>query len=53
MVYATLQLYEIGRLTERQAIEELKVKKSFDQIAFRSARALVLLKYFGSEEVEL
>ena len=44
-VYATIQLYETGLLSEAETIIRLKVEKIFDQILFHTETALSYCKY--------
>ena len=51
-VYATIQLYETGLLTEAETIIRLKVEKIFDQILFHTGKALNCCTYTKYENVE-
>ena len=44
-VYATIQLFETGILSEDETIARLKVEKIFDQILFHTERALTYCVY--------
>jgi len=44
-VYATIQLFETGLLSEAETIIHLKVEKIFDQILFHTEKALKYLAY--------
>ena len=50
-VYATIQLYETGLLTESETITRLKVEKIFDQILFHTDKALRYCFYLSYENV--
>jgi hypothetical protein len=52
-VYATIQLYETGLLSEAETILRLKVEKIYDQILFHTERALYYCIYINSENVEV
>jgi hypothetical protein len=49
-VYATIQLYETGLLTEAETIIRLKVEKIFNQILFHTEQALNYCKYLKHED---
>lgn len=49
-VYRTLQIYESGILTKEQTLENLKVKKLFNQYVFATEKALDALVFIKSEE---
>lgn len=51
-VYATIQLYETGLLSEAETIVRLKVEKIFDQILFHTEQALHYCRYLRHENVE-
>lgn len=51
-VYRTLQVYSAGLLNKEQALEALKIKKLFDQYVFTTKKAISLLKFVKSMEVE-
>ena len=51
-VYATIQLYETGLLSESETIIRLRVEKIFDQILFHSEQALAYCAYIRCEEIE-
>ena len=44
-VYTTINAYEGGILSKEQAIEALKIKRLFDQLVFKSEKAMDMLKY--------
>jgi len=48
-VYATIQLYETGILSEEETIIRLKVEKTFDQILFHTKEALLYCFYLRHE----
>lgn len=48
-VYRTLYLYRSGEITREETMARLKVKKLFDQLVFKSERALGFLRFKGSE----
>ena len=50
-VYATFAFYESGLISFEMLLDQLKVRKLFDQILFHTDRALGLLKFVRSEEV--
>lgn len=50
-VYRTLQVYSSKLLTKEQALENLKIKKLFDQYVFSTNIAISLLKFIKYEEV--
>lgn len=47
-VYTTFTLYTAGVLTKEQTLENLKIKKLFDQFVLTSERALRFLKFKGT-----
>ncbi|MDR0456827.1 MAG: DUF3990 domain-containing protein [Treponema sp.] len=49
-VFTTLIVYEQGILNIEQTLEALKVKKLYNQIVFKTEKALSLLKYVNSFE---
>ena len=51
-VYATIQLFETGILSEAETIIRLKVEKIFNQILFHTERALHYCTYIKHENVE-
>ena len=51
-VYAAIQLYETGLLTEAETIIRLKVEKIFDQILFHTDQALRYCVYLSHENSE-
>ena len=50
-VYATIQLYETGLLSEAETIIRLKIEKIYDQILFHTAPALNHCIYLKFENV--
>ena len=48
-VYRTLYLYRSGEITRAETMARLKVKKLFNQLVFKSDRALGFLRFKGSE----
>ena len=50
-VYATFAYYESGMISFEMLLDQLKVRKLFDQILFHTERALGQLRYVRSEEV--
>jgi hypothetical protein len=48
-VYATIQLYETGLLSEAETIIRLKVEKIFDQILFHTEKSLQYCSYISHE----
>ena len=50
-VYETLQLYVNGAISREYTMQRLKVKELFNQLVFKSDKALVFLKFVGSEAV--
>ena len=48
-VYRTLYLYRSGEITREETMARLKVKKLFNQLVFKSDRALGFLRFKGSE----
>ena len=51
-VYATIQLYETGLLSEEETTIRLKVEKIYDQILFHTDLALAYCRYIKFENVE-
>ena len=51
-VYATIQLYETGLLSEDETIIRLKVEEIFDQILFHTKEALNYCVYVKHESVD-
>jgi hypothetical protein len=51
-VYAVIQLFETGLLSEAETIIRLKVEKIFDQILFHTERALRYCTYLRYENIE-
>ena len=50
-VYATIQLFETGLLSEAETIIRLKVEKIFDQILFHTEKALQYCAYLRHENI--
>jgi len=50
-VYATVQLFETGLLSEEEAIRRLKVEQIFDQILFHTGKALLYCAYLRHENI--
>jgi len=50
-VYATIQLFETGLLSEAETIIRLKVEKIFDQILFHTEKALQYCTYVRHENM--
>ena len=50
-VYATIQLYETGLLSEAETIIRLKIEKIYDQILFHTDSALNYCVYMKSENI--
>ena len=50
-VYATIQLFETGLLSEDETIIRLKVEKIYDQILFHTEKALSYCKYTRHENI--
>ena len=50
-VYATIQLFETGLLSEAETITRLKVEEIYDQILFHTERALNYLSYVKQENL--
>ena len=51
-VYATIQLFETGLLSEAETIIRLKVEKIFDQILFHDEKALHYCIYLRHENIQ-
>jgi len=51
-VYATIQLFESGLLSQEETIIRLKVEKIFDQILFHTEQALNYCTYIKHENAE-
>ena len=51
-VYATIQLFETGLLSEAETIIRLKIEKIYDQILFHTERALNYCLYMRHEMAE-
>lgn len=51
-VYETLQLYINGAISREYAMERLKVKKLFNQLVFKTDRALSFLRFLRAEVVD-
>ena len=47
-VYRTFALYTAGVLTKEQALEQLKIKKLYDQLVLTSVKALSYLRFVGT-----
>ena len=47
-VYRTFTLYTAGILTKEQALEQLKIKKLYDQLVLTSVKALSCLRFVGT-----
>jgi len=50
-VYATIQLFETGLLSEEETIIRLKVEKIFDQILFHTEKSLNYCTYLRYEDI--
>lgn len=50
-VYRTIGLYMTGVLSQRAAIEDLKVRELFSQVVFASEKALSALRYVREERI--
>ena len=50
-VYATIQLYETGLLSQAETIVRLKVEKIFDQILFHTEQSLQYCIYLRHENI--
>jgi len=51
-VYATIQLFETGLLSEAETIIRLKVEKIFDQILFHTEKSLQYCTYLRHENIQ-
>ena len=51
-VYATIQLFETGLLSEQETIIRLKIEEIYDQILFHTTQALRYCVYIRHENVE-
>jgi len=51
-VYATIQLFETGLLSEAETIIRLKIEKIFDQILFHTEKALQYCTYLRHENTK-
>ena len=51
-VYETLQLYVNGAISREYTMERLKVKELFNQLVFKTDRALAFLRFVRSEVVD-
>jgi len=51
-VYATIQLFETGLLSEAETIIRLKVEKIFDQILFHTEKSLNYVTYLRHEDLK-
>ena len=47
-VYTTFTLYQSGALSKEQTLENLKIKKLYDQMVFTTEKALAFLKFIGT-----
>ena len=47
-VYRTFTLYTAGILTKEQDLEQLKIKKLYDQLVLTSVKALSYLRFVGT-----
>ena len=47
-VYRTFTFYTAGILTKEQALEQLKIKKLYDQLVLTSVKALSYLRFVGT-----
>lgn len=47
-VYRTFIFYTAGILTKEQALEQLKIKKLYDQLVLTSVKALSYLRFVGT-----
>lgn len=52
MVYRVFRLFENGDIDRKTAIERLKVTKLFNQMTFRTERAIMELRFIKSEVVK-
>jgi hypothetical protein len=50
-VYNTLIAFETGILSKAETLARLKIKKLYNQMTFKTERALSFLRYTGFEEV--
>ena len=50
-VYRVITLYLTGVLTREQTIEDLKIRKLFNQLVFATEKALKYLQFKGRERV--
>ena len=51
-VYETLQLFVNGAISRSYAMERLKVKELFNQLVFKTAKALAFLRFIKAEVVD-
>lgn len=51
-VYETLQLYINGAISREYAMERLKVKELFNQLVFKTSKALSFLRFIKTEVVD-
>ena len=51
-VYETLQLYTNGAISRAYALERLKVKELYNQLVFKTDRALTFLRFIRAEAVD-
>lgn len=47
-VYRTFTLYSAGLLTKEQTLEQLKVKRLYDQLVLTTEKALSYLRFTGT-----
>ena len=47
-VYRTFTLYSAGLLTREQTLEQLKVKRLYDQLVLTTEKALSYLRFTGT-----
>ena len=51
-VYETLQLYVNGAISREYTMERLKIKELFNQLVFKTDRALAFLRFVRAEVVD-
>lgn len=51
-VYQTLQLYLTGLFSKEQTLQNLKIKKLYDQYVFKSEKAINMLKFIEARGVK-
>ena len=51
-VYETIRLYESGVYTRDEALRRLKTERLFNQLTFKTAKALAYCKFVSSESIE-